>query len=101
MPAETINLDACSKDTSKYIKSFLGNINRKPLVGFGVVGTKTFINSSLTLSFIIPLFSFVAKPTTQIPFLGYSNKTTLFSLLLVLRLSSMLANSHCVLSMAS
>ena len=41
MPADTINFDACSKETSKYIRSFLGNISKKPLVGFGVVGTKT------------------------------------------------------------
>ena len=40
VPADTINFEACSKDTSKYIKSFFGNISRKPLVGFGVVGTK-------------------------------------------------------------
>ena len=46
VPAETINFEACSNDTSKYIKSFFGNISKKPLVGFGVVGTKTFIKSS-------------------------------------------------------
>ena len=57
MPAETINFEACSKVTSKYIKSFFGNINKKPLVGFGVVGTKTLTNSSLTFFSIIPLFS--------------------------------------------
>ena len=56
VPAETINLDACSKDTSKKIKSFLGTINKKPLVGLGVVGTKTFIISSLTLFLIKPHF---------------------------------------------
>ena len=54
VPADTINFEACSKVTSKYIKSFLGTINKKPLVGFGVVGTKTLIKSSLTLSFINP-----------------------------------------------
>jgi hypothetical protein len=49
VPADTINFEACSKETLKYIKSFLGNISRNPLVGFGVVGTKTFTRSSLTL----------------------------------------------------
>ena len=81
VPAETINLDACSKDTSKKIRSFLGTINKKPLVGLGVVGTKTLIISSLTLFLIKPSFSFVAKPTAHKPFLGYSSKTTLFCLL--------------------
>ena len=79
-----MNFEACSKETFKYIKSFFGNISKKPLVGFGVVGTKTFTSSSLTLSFIIPLLSLVAKPTTHIPLRGYSNKTTLYSLLSVL-----------------
>ena len=46
MPADTINFEACSKDTSKNIKSFFGTINKKPLVGLGVVGTKTLISSS-------------------------------------------------------
>ena len=44
MPAETINLEACSNVTSRYIKSFFGTISKKPLVGFGVVGTKTLTN---------------------------------------------------------
>ena len=78
MPAETINFDACSTETSKYIKSFLGKMSKNPLVGFGVVGTKTFTISSLILSLIRSWFSLVANPTTHIPFLGYSNKTTLF-----------------------
>ena len=43
VPAETINLEASSKDIFKYITSSFGNINKKPLVGFGVVGTKTLI----------------------------------------------------------
>ena len=47
-------------------------------VGFGVVGTKTFINFLFALSLISPEFSFVAKPTAQVPFLGYSTKTTFF-----------------------
>ena len=38
-----MNLDASSKDMFKYITSSIGNINKKPLVGFGVVGTKTLI----------------------------------------------------------
>ena len=88
LPAETINLEACSKEMSKNITSFFGNINRNPLVGFGVVGTKTFIKSSPTLSLISPLFSFVANPTAHVPFLGYSTKTTLFlSLLLLAKVS--------------
>ena len=58
--------------------SLFGNINKKPLVGFGVVGTKTFTNSEFVLSDISPLLSLVAKPTAQLPFLGYSTRTTLF-----------------------
>ena len=69
VPAETINLDACSKLISKNIKFFLGTINKNPLVGFGVVGTKTFTSSFPILSLIIPLFSFVANPTAQTSFL--------------------------------
>ena len=55
---------------SKKIKFFFGTISKNPLVGFGVVGTKTFTKSFPILSFIIPLFSFVAKPTAQTSFLG-------------------------------
>ena len=51
MPAETINFEASSKVISKYIISFLGNIKRKPLVGFGVVGTNTFTSSELGYCF--------------------------------------------------
>jgi len=60
--------------------SFFGNIKRNPLVGLGVVGTKTFTNSVLVFFDISPLLSFVANPTAQLPFLGYSTKTTLFLL---------------------
>ena len=56
----------------------MGTINKKPLVGFGVVGKKTLINSSLVLFEIMPSFFLVANPTAQTPFLGYSIKTTLF-----------------------
>ena len=63
-----MNFEACSKVISKKIKSFFGTISKKPLVGFGVVGTKTFISSSPNFSLIIPLFSFVAKPTAQTSF---------------------------------
>ena len=38
------------------------------------------INFWLVFSAISPVFSFVAKPTAQTPFLGYSTKTTLFLL---------------------
>ena len=82
MPAETINFEASSKVISKYIISFLGNIKRKPLVGFGVVGTNTFTSSELVFFEISPWLSFVAKPTAQLPFRGYSTKTTLFYLYL-------------------
>ena len=58
------------KINPKKITSFLGNINKKPLVGLGVVGTKTLIVSCL-VSLILPVFSLVAKPTAQIPVLGY------------------------------
>ena len=71
VPAETINFDASSNVISRYTISLLGNIKRKPLVGFGVVGTKTFTNSVLVFLEISPLFSFVAKPTAHVPFLGY------------------------------
>ena len=71
-------MEASSKDKSRYITSFFGNINKKPLVGLGVVGIKTFIISSPTLFFISPVFSLVAKPTAQTPFLGYSTRTTFF-----------------------
>ena len=78
LPADTINFEACSKEISKNITSFFWNINKNPLVGFGVVGTKTFIKSSPTLFLISPVFSLVAKPTAHVPFLGYSTKTTDF-----------------------
>ena len=64
---------------SKYLISFLGNINKNPLVGFGVVGTKTLISCESVFFEISPSFSLVAKPTAQMPFRGYSIKTTLFS----------------------
>ena len=72
-----MNLDASSKDIFKYITSSIGNINKKPLVGLGVVGTNTLIRFLPVFCAISPLFSFVAKPTAQTPFLGYSIKTTL------------------------
>ena len=78
VPAETINFDASSNVISRYTISLLGNINRKPLVGFGVVGIKTFTNSVLVFFEISPLFSFVAKPTAQVPFRGYWIRTTLY-----------------------
>ena len=78
MPADTINFEASSKVISRNITSSFGNISKNPLVGFGVVGTKTFISSLLVFLLISPLFSFVAKPTAQDPFLGYSIRTTLF-----------------------
>ena len=63
---------------SKKITSFFKNIKRKPLVGFGVVGTKTFMSSCPILSLISLVFSFVAKPTAYVPFRGYSTNTTDF-----------------------
>ncbi len=78
MPAETINLEASSNVISKYLISLFGNISKKPLVGFGVVGTKTLTKSELVFSDISPSLSLVANPTAHIPFLGYSTKTTLF-----------------------
>ena len=52
-----MNLDASSKVTlSKNISSFLGTINRNPLVGLGVVDKKTFINLTFTFFYIIPFF---------------------------------------------
>ena len=65
VPAETINFEASSKLISKYITSFFGNISKKPLVGLGVVGTKTLTNLSLIFLLISPLFSFVTKPTAH------------------------------------
>ena len=67
---------------SKYLISFFENISKKPLVGLGVVGTKTLTNSDLVFFDISPSLSFVAKPTAQIPFLGYSTNTTLFFVIL-------------------
>jgi len=78
VPADTINLEASSKVILRYITSSIGNISKKPLVGFGVVGTKTLIKSFPVFCAISPLFSFVAKPTAHTPFLGYSINTTLF-----------------------
>ena len=48
MPAETIVLIASSTLTSRYLRSFLGIIKRKPEVGFGVVGIKTLIKFVLS-----------------------------------------------------
>ena len=45
-----------------------------------MVGTKTLINFLLVFFAISPVFSFVANPTAQTSFLGYSTKTTLFLL---------------------
>ena len=78
MPAETINLEASSKLISKYLISFLETLSKNPLVGFGVVGTNTLTKSEFVFSEISPSLSFVANPTAQIPFLGYSTRTTLF-----------------------
>ena len=58
----------------------MGNINKNPLVGFGVVGTKTLTKLSFVFLLISPLLSLVANPTAQIPLLGYWTKTTLFFL---------------------
>ena len=52
VPAETINLDASSNVIFRYITSSIGNISKKPLVGFGVVGTKTFIKLRLVFLLI-------------------------------------------------
>ena len=43
-----------------------------------MVGTKTFINFLSVFLEISPVFSLVAKPTAQEPFLGYSTRTTFF-----------------------
>ena len=53
-------------------------MSKKPLVGFGVVGTNTLINFLLVFRVISPEFSFVANPTAHDPFLGYSTRTTFF-----------------------
>ena len=82
VPAETINLDACSNVISKKIKSFLGTINKNPLVGFGVVGKNTFISSSLTFLLIIVLFVLVAKPTAHTPFFGVLDQNDTFLIII-------------------
>ena len=41
-----------------------------------MVGTKTLTNCLLIFLDISPLLSLVANPTAQLPFLGYSMKTT-------------------------
>ena len=58
----------------------LVSLIRKPLVGLGVVGTKTLTKLIFVLALISPVFSLVAKPTAHDPFLGYSTSTTLFLL---------------------
>ena len=71
MPAETINLEASSKDISKYIISFLGNINKKPLVGFGVVGTKTLTN--LSICFFANFTFIIFSGKSDCPYTLYSD----------------------------
>ena len=61
VPAETINLDASSNVIFRYITSSIGNISKKPLVGFGVVGTKTLTNSDSVFLDISPSLSFLGK----------------------------------------
>jgi len=78
---DTINFDASSNVMSKNIKSSFGNINKNPLVGLGVVGTKTLIKFLFVFSLISPVFSLVANPTAQTSFLGYCTSTTLLLLL--------------------
>ena len=73
-----MNFDASSNVISKYIISSFGNIKRKPLVGFGVVGTKTLTKFLFVFFEISPLLSLVAKPTAQLPLRGYSINTTYF-----------------------
>ena len=74
------NFESSSNVISKYLISSLGNINKKPLVGLGVVGTNTFTSCLDVFLEISPLLSLVAKPTAQDPLRGYSTSTTfLFS----------------------
>ena len=49
-PADTTSLIASSTDISSSITSSMGNSNRNPEVGFGVVGTKTL---TISLEYII------------------------------------------------
>ena len=53
-----------------------GSISKNPLVGFGVVGTKTFVNDFPITSTVSPDASLVKKPITKQFGLGYSTKTT-------------------------
>ena len=67
---------ASSTFVLRYFSWLLGTINKKPEVGFGVVGTNTLTNSPFILLETAPLTSPVVKPKTQSPFLGYSSNTT-------------------------
>ena len=76
MPADTTILTACSTVILRKITSSRGQNNKKPDVGFGVVGTNTLtIDDGMLLAtspFVLP----VTKPITHNFFRGYSTKTT-------------------------
>ena len=76
VPADTINLEACSKLHQDKLNHFLEPL-KNPLVGLGVVGTNTLIKSSLT--FFIAFAFLVANPTAQTPFLGILVKQHFFA----------------------
>ena len=63
-------------DISNLKISSLGRSRRKPLVGFGVVGTNTFVSFLPVTSSVSPDASLVIKPKTKQFGLGYSIKTT-------------------------
>ena len=73
-PAEITNFAASSIDMSNSTISAFGKNNKKPDVGFGVVGTKTeTIEPFEEFRYAISPFAVVEiKPIAQIPFLGYS-----------------------------
>mgnify|MGYP003302537932 CR=1 FL=1 len=71
-------------ESAKFVKSISGiyvlyNRNKEPIfVGETENLEKTFTKLLLVFLLISPLLSFVAKPTAQDPFLGYSTRTTFF-----------------------
>ena len=75
-----ISLAASSIDMSRMIASSSGTKNRKPVVGFGVVGMKTeIILRSPSFCATSPLASVDTKATAQSPLRGYSTRQALLN----------------------
>ena len=76
MPPDITIFTPCSTDILSKVQSLRGKKSKNPEVGFGVVGIKTLTISSSEMFFISPRVGPVIKPITQIPFRGYSIRTT-------------------------